>query len=382
MSGDSDPPKKPDLPPDDLDLTRTAGTRMPRPHEQPDHELNRTFERLVGSEEVSWSLRYRMIRPLGHGGQGVVYLTDRIGSYDTHFRLALKFFRPSAYPTMTEYQHDMARMSRVSARLSRIQQDNLVDVYNVMDMDGIEVQTMEWVDGIDLRQLTEHAVHDRVQKRITAERWDYLNDVVATRGPDQLRFKPGIAISIARECLRGLAALHRNGIVHADVKPANLMVKRTGAVKLIDMGAAFTAEEPARRQAWTPRYAAMEVVAGEPHTAASDLASLGYVLVEMLTGRLPFESAKTTSALAEQKARMPRELDRVLPPDCDHTLREFIRRLIEPDPAARYESAEEADLGDGGAADFQNLLVKGDLSSEYTNELRLWLREVIGEEAD
>ena len=367
--------------PDAFDLTRTAsaGTRLATPEERisdDTQELDRTFERLVASEEVSWSLRYQMIRRLGVGGQGEVFLTDRLGSYDAHFRLALKFFRPTAYPSLDEYRHDMGRMARVSAILSRIQHDSLVDVYNVMDMDGVEVQTMEWVDGVDLRRLMEPKSLDGIREKISDQRWGHLNDVVVTAGPEQLRFKPGIAIAIARECLAGLASLHRAGIVHADVKPANLMVKRTGNVKLIDMGSAFTSVEPARRQAWTPRYAALEVLAGDPPTAASDLASLGYVLIEMLTGRPPFGRAKSTSALIEQKAKLPGELDRVLPEDCHGSLRHFLRRLIAAEPGHRYASAEEADLADDGAAAFQRLLVMGNLSSEYTNELRLWLAEV------
>ena len=363
-----------------FDLTRTAsaGTRLVGVGEGVlDHELNRTFDRLVTSEEVSWSLRYQMIRPLGHGGQGVVYLTDRLGSYNAHFRLALKFFRPSAYPTVEEYQGDMARMALVAARLSRLQHDNLVDVYNVMAMDGVEVQTMEWVDGIDARRLLSPQTMEDLKGKIDDQRWEYINDVVATAGPEQLRLKPGTAINIARECLSGLAALHRAEIVHADVKPANLMLKRTGAVKLIDMGSAFTRDAPARRQAWTPRYAATEVTAGETPTPASDLASLGYVLVEMLTGRLPFQDVRDAPGLQQAKERLPHQLDEVLPSDCDASLKEFIRRLIAADPADRYPTAEDADMGEYGAASFQRLLVMGNLASEYTNELRLWLEEII-----
>ena len=70
-------------------------------------------------------------------------------------------------------------------------------------------------------------------------RWEYLNNVIVTAGPMQPRLKPGIAIAVIRECLAALAALHREGIVHSDLKPSNIMLKRTGNAKIVDIGSAF-----------------------------------------------------------------------------------------------------------------------------------------------
>ena len=90
-----------------------------------------------------------------------------------------------------------------------------------------------------------------------------------------------------RDCLAGLAALHREGIVHGDLKPANVVLKRSGNAKLIDIGSAIDLRGAAPRRMWSPAYAAPEVLQGSENTPRSDLASLGYVLVEMLAGQSP-----------------------------------------------------------------------------------------------
>ena len=104
-----------------------------------------------------------------------------------------------------------------------------------------------------------------------------------------------------RECLAGLAALHRDGIVHGDLKPSNIMLKRTGNAKIIDIGSAMDLRSGAGRRFWSPAYAAPEVLAGEASSPRSDLASLGYVLIEMLAGQSPFVGLKRYGELLEAK---------------------------------------------------------------------------------
>ncbi len=137
-------------------------------------------------------------------------------------------------------------MARVAARVAQIQQDNLLDVQNFVAPDGIRVMEMEWIDGYDLRRLLTPGILSRAQERVGPERWAYLNDVIVTAGAVQPRLKPGIAIAVLRDCLAALSALHREGIVHGDVKPSNIMLKRTGNAKLVDIGSAFLAGRPAR----------------------------------------------------------------------------------------------------------------------------------------
>ncbi len=85
-----------------------------------------------------------------------------------------------------------------------------------------------------------------------------------------------------------MAALHREGIVHSDLKPSNIMVKRTGNAKIVDIGSAFELNNLPVQRTCTPSYAAIEILEGGECTPRSDLASLGYVLIEMLAGQQPF----------------------------------------------------------------------------------------------
>ena len=342
-------------------------------------ELQNHFESLVRSRQVSWQMSYRLLKPLGAGGQGIVFLADRINPHDLSFRLALKFYRPDVYPDAASYQKDMARLARVAMRLARPQQDHLVDVFNVVESGGVQVMPMEWVDGIDLAHLLRPHMLEQVREQVDDVHWAHVNDVVLTHAKSQLRLKPGVASAILRDCLRGLASLHREGIVHADLKPANVMIKRTGVCKLIDFGSSFQVDDLPMRQAWTPRYAAVEVLQGAPPTPVSDLASLGYIFVEMLSGEYPFSESRTPQDLIAAKLRLPNEFAALLPHDVAGNRRvlRLVRRLIDPDPAERFPSAEAAELGPDGAAEFQKQLVKGDLSSEYANEIRLFLENLV-----
>ena len=105
-----------------------------------------------------------------------------------------------------------------------------------------------------------------------------------------------------------LAALHREDIVHGDIKPSNIMLKRTGNAKIIDIGSAFEMDNPPPIRTCTPFYAAPEVLDGGEMTPRSDLASLGYVLIELLSGRQPFAGMKTYRELLEAKRTLPQQL--------------------------------------------------------------------------
>jgi serine/threonine-protein kinase len=219
---------------------------------------------------------------------------------------------------------------------------------------------------------------ERSRQRTSSQQSQHLTDVIVTEGPVQPRLKPGIAIQVLRECLAGIAALHRAGIVHGDLKPSNIMLKRTGAAKVIDIGSAIDLRAGSGRRFWSPAYAAPEVLAGEESSPQSDLASLGYVLIEMLAGKPLFAGLTSYQKLLEAKHQLVHRLPEWLPGEvsCNELLLHLCRRLIAPDPARRFASAEAADLGRKGAAAFHRQLVKGDLASEYGNDIRVWLERL------
>jgi eukaryotic-like serine/threonine-protein kinase len=185
-------------------------------------------------------------------------------------------------------------------------------------------------------------------------------------------------VSIMRECLAGLAALHREEIVHGDIKPSNIMVKRTGNAKIIDIGSAIDLNNMPQFKTCTPQYAAPEVLDREEISPRSDLCSLGYVLVELLAGRPLFAGIKEYNNLLEAKRTLPQRLSKILPAEVRHSelLMSICRRLTAPDPMLRFATAEQADTGHEGLAEFQRTLVRVDLASEYESELRSWLEEI------
>ncbi|MCA9100509.1 MAG: serine/threonine-protein kinase [Pirellulales bacterium] len=343
-----------------------------------DEDLAQKYRRLVSEQRLSWTEHHRMLRTLGSGGQGVVFLSERRGIDGFTLPVAVKIFSPDRYGDRRSYEAAMGRIATTAARVAQVQHDNLLDVQNFIDRHGIRLMEMEWVDGYDLAKLLTFEMLDRAYERLSARRWTYINDVVVTRGPQQPRLKPGIAIAVLRDCLGALAALHREGIVHGDVKPSNVMLKRTGHAKIIDIGSAFEVDDPPLKQACTPTYAAPEVLEGAEATQQSDLASLGYLLIEMLSGAPVFSGIGNLAELLEAKRMLAHRLPKLLPSDVvgSEILMNLCRRLVAADPARRYPSAEVADLVEDGAADFHRQLVKGDLASEYDNEIRLWLEEL------
>jgi serine/threonine-protein kinase len=336
------------------------------------------YRALVDADRLYWPTSYRKLRLLGSGGQGVVFLCQRQGADQFTLPVALKVFSPEHYHDALDYEADMRRVAGAAARVALLQQDNVLDVHNFVAEEGIRLMEMEWVDGHDLAGLLTPATFERGRKRARPEQWDYISDVVVSAGPAQPRLQPGVAIQVLRDCLAGLAALHRAGIVHGDLKPSNVMLKRTGNAKIIDIGSAIDLRTPAGRRFWSPAYAAPEVLAGVPNSPQSDLASLGYVLVEMLAGQPPFAGLSTVAELTEAKARLDQRLAELLPPEVadSELLVQLCQRLIAPDPARRFPSAEAADLERRGAAAFHRQLVKGDLSSEYENDIRVWLEHL------
>ena len=341
-------------------------------------DLVRKYDANVEASRLSWIENHRRIRRLGSGGQGVVYLSQKVGADGFTLPVALKIFSPTVFPSREAYEEAMGTMAAVASQIALIQQDHLIDVYNVLSLDHVRLLEMEWIDGFDLQHLLRASTLESIQGRVDPERWSHLNDVILTGGGVQSRLKPGVAIAILRDLLAALFSLHRQGIVHGDIKPANVMIKKTGNAKLIDIGSAFQWSEGTKARTCTPTYAAPEVLDGKRGSPRSDLASLGYLLVEALSGTLVFAGLSTIEEHLDAKLAILTKLPDLLPAEVarnDH-LMEFIRRLIAPNPDDRFPSAEAAEFVDHGAASFHRQLALGNLASEYHNEIRLWLQEL------
>jgi len=340
-------------------------------------ELRNSYHALLDQQRVHWHDDVQFKNMLGQGGQGFVFLGDLRGSEGFILPVAIKIFSPERFGSDALYEADMYNMAKITAKVARIQHDHLLMVRNWHSTNHIHFMSMEWIEGFDLSQLLRQEMLDYLQKNVSPSRWRYINNVVVTGGTMHPRVMPGIAIPIIRECLAALGALHRVGIVHGDIKPSNIMLKHTGTAKLIDIGSAFEIENRPPNRPYTLAYAPPEVLEGKEATPQSDIASLGYVLIEMLAGRRLFSTNSELNGI-EGRLLLANQLHRILPPmvATSEVLMRFCRSLIAPDPKRRFENAEAADLFKDGAADFQRQLIKGDLSCESEPEIRNWLSDL------
>lgn len=341
-------------------------------------ELQNRYAGLLMKPGIRWTSERLFLKRLGTGGQGSVMLAERRGAALFSIPVALKFFSPAAFDSHESYDIEMHRLAEVSAIVARIQVDHLVSVHSFQLDDGIYVLEMEWIDGFDLLHILRRDSLEIVQDAVTERRFASINERVITAGEVDCRLKPGMAVAILRECLEGIAALHRGGIIHCDLKPSNVMVKRTGQVKIIDIGSAFWVGRPPDRQPCTLEYAAPEVLTGHRATPQSDLASLGYMLIEMLSGSRPF-SGLSFDQIIHAKMNILEKLPGLLPMEefqFSEALIRLLRGLLHPDPGKRFSTAEQAELSDYGAAGFLRDLVKSDMAEAYGMELRRWIEEL------
>jgi serine/threonine protein kinase/regulation of enolase protein 1 (concanavalin A-like superfamily) len=260
--------------------------------------------------EVAWLDHYRVVRPLGNGGMGLVFLAE-----DTLLSrpVALKVMRPELADTEGIAQ----RFMREARATAAIKDDHIVTIYQVGQHHGLPYLAMEYLTGSSLA-------------------W-WLERGQAPSGELVLR--------LGREIALGLSAAHRHGLIHRDIKPANLWLEApAGRVKILDFGMARSQREDveithAGAVMGTPAYMAPEQARGDMADASSDLFSLGCVMYRLWTGRLPFEGETVMavlSALANDVPRRPVEWRSGLPLDLD----DLIMRLLAKDPADRPPTAE------------------------------------------
>jgi serine/threonine protein kinase len=202
-----------------------------------------------------------------------------------------------------------ARFLREARLAARLAHPNVVRVYDVGEQDGRPFIAMEYVEG------------------------ETLAELVSRRGP----LPPDEVAALGIQICRALAAAHAAGLVHRDVKPQNLLLRRDGQLKLGDFGIAFGLEGTRLTTAGTvlgtAAYLAPEQARGEEVTAAADIYALGTVLYELLTGRPP----RTPASLAD----LAEATEIVPPPDAPRALAAVVMRCLDAEPRRRPASAAE-----------------------------------------
>jgi eukaryotic-like serine/threonine-protein kinase len=250
--------------------------------------------------------RYRLISRLGSGGMADVWLAE---DQELRRQVALKFL----LERFAQDRSFVERFRREATAAAGLQHPNVVGIYDRGEWEGLHYIAMEYVEGASLKDL--------IARGLTV--------------PE--------AVEIVRQVLAGVGFAHDHGIVHRDLKPHNVLVDRDGRARVADFGIARAGASeitPAGSVLGTAQYLSPEQAQGREVTPASDLYSIGVVLYEALTGRLPFE-AETPVAVAlkqiSERPRPPRELN----PEVSPALDAVVLRALAKDPANRYSSAGE-----------------------------------------
>ncbi len=255
--------------------------------------------------------KYRVLGELGRGGMGVVYKAEDIR---LERAVALKFL-PAETAEDPEARERFLREAKAAAALSH---DHICAVYEIGEDAGRLFIAMEYIEGRSLKEKI-------------------------AQGP----LAQAEALEIAIQVAEGLVEAHKKRIIHRDIKPGNIMLTERGAAKVMDFGLAkalgrslITKEA---RAMGTAAYMSPEQARSQPVDYRTDIWSLGVILYEMLTGRLPFRGEHEQSIILAMLTREPEPLSRIRP-DLPAGLQRIVDKALVKNPAGRYQTM--ADLRD------------------------------------
>src|SRR5262245_39137269 len=253
---------------------------------------------------------YQALEVVGRGGMGVVL---RAFDEKLHRVVAIKVLAPALAGSGAARQ----RFVREARATAAVTQDNVIAIYAVEDAGPTPYLVMQFINGCTLQQKLDRT------------------------GPLPLREILRLGVQIAD----GLAAAHRHGLVHRDVKPANILLENCiERVKITDFGLARTVDDATLTQsgmiAGTPAYMSPEQANGQKVDHRSDLFSLGTVLYTLCTGHPPFRASTVMAVLKRVCEDAPRSI-REVNPDIPEWLEALIARLLAKGPAARFATAQE-----------------------------------------
>jgi serine/threonine protein kinase len=249
--------------------------------------------------------RYRVLSRLGSGGMADVWLAE-----DTHLQrqVALKVL----HKRFAQDREFVERFRREAESAAGLQHPNIVSVYDRGEFEGTYYIAMQYVDGPTLKGLID-----------------------AGLTPEQ-------AVALIRQVLEAARFAHRHGIVHRDLKPQNVIVDGEGKAIVTDFGIARAGVSEITQTGsvmGTPHYLSPEQAQGFEVTAVSDLYSVGVLLYEALTGRVPFEGESAVAVAMKQVSQTPQRPSSINP-RVSPALDAVVMRALEKDPGERFQSAD------------------------------------------
>ncbi len=266
-----------------------------------------TSDTLTGS---LFAARYRIARKLGGGGMADVYLAE---DQELGRRVAVKILH-ERYANDDQFVERFRREATHAAGLSH---PNIVSIYDRGETNGSYFIVMEYVEGRTLKEL------------------------IRSRGPCPTH----IAIAYTRQILGALRYAHRNGVIHRDIKPHNVIVDPEGVIKVTDFGIARAGASQMTEEGaiiGTAQYLSPEQARGAPVDQTSDLYSTGIVLYELLTGKVPFVGETPVEIAMKHLTEVP-EPPSEHRPEIPEDLDLVVIRALAKEPADRYQSAAAMD---------------------------------------
>ena len=268
-------------------------------------QMPTTFMNVVSALEG----RYQVLKELGRGGMGIVFQ-----AYDKHLQeqVAIKILSP----LLSNDPEALERLKREVSAARRITHPNVIRIHDIAEANGLQYVSMEFFGGTTLK--------------------------------DHIKQSGGLSVmeafNIASQICDGLQAAHAQGVIHRDLKSQNIILNSANQIKIIDFGLAHTQQMQGLTATGlimgTPEYMAPEQVSGKKVDERADIYSLGIILYELFTGKVPFTGASAIS-VGFQQIKDPPPAPSSINPQISSAVERVILKALEKEPVQRYRNVDE-----------------------------------------